>query len=76
MNKNKLKRSAIFWGHPEDSSTSLRVCTFLWCQFFIYEYMDDNRRGTSSVEYMERAEPRLGGYLKQEQNLGGYQGDS
>jgi hypothetical protein len=27
-------------------------------------------------EYMERAEPGLGGYLKQEQTLGGYQGDS
>lgn len=47
--------------------------------------MDDNRRGTSSVvvlgfssmnTYTERAEPGLGGYLKQEQTLGGYQGDS
>ncbi len=44
---------SMFWYKKKQieriTSTSLRVCTFLWCQFFIYEYMDDNRRGTSSV---------------------------
>jgi hypothetical protein len=35
----------------------------LWSWFFVYEHT-------------ERAEPGLGGYLKQEPTLGGYQGDS